>query len=414
MGEEGAADGGTQKEGAPPPVAEITTNAQNSNPSRSKSDGRLMQRSQVKTQILNPLGTKGSVAPSQLKRATTEPHQKKSIQVQIPPDTDPHGEFTVKVDGNSLQVPVPPNAKPGDMIVLHLDEYTLSKEEQDKVDHQKEFDLWKQGHGTLNRFESSSGNFEDSAFTEDSNLDVQALLNQPVPGGEEPNSDEDQNGDAKDATETDGKKEGDGKPKEDKKKRHRKKKDLVAVFNANTPEGGSIVRSLAAKKEYNVVAIVRVITSKNAKRLLRLPRVSVKVADSRHDSDGLAKAIRGADRCFLVTQFWEKFENAMEERQALTVLEACDKAGVEHLVFSTFEDTKQLRERKEKSQIVPDAEGTVTPKFRGMKNVRKLAKGLGIRTTHMITSYLDQETSRKSICLIQGEGNLIITPHFEE
>jgi hypothetical protein len=201
--------------------------------------------------------------------------------------------------------------------------------------------------------------------------------------------------------------------KEDKKKR-RKKRDLVAVFNANTPEGGSIVRSLSAKKEYNVVAIVRVITSKNAKRLLRLPRVSVKVADSTHDSDGLADAIHGADRCFLVTQFWEKFENAMEERQALTVLEACDKAGVQHLVFSTFEDTKQLRERKEKSQIVPDAEGKVTPKFRGMKNVRKLAKGLGIRTTHMITSYLDQEASRKSICLIQGEGDLIVAPHFEE
>jgi hypothetical protein len=161
-----------------------------------------MQRSQVKTQILNPLGTKGSVAPSQLKRATTEPHQKKSIQVQIPPGTDPHGEFTVKVDGTSLQVPVPANAKPGDMIVLHLDEYTLSKEEQEKVDNKHEFDLWKKGHGTVSKFDFSSGNFEDSqslgVTLEDSNLDVHALLNQPVPGSE-PNSDERQNDDAKDA-----------------------------------------------------------------------------------------------------------------------------------------------------------------------------------------------------------------------
>jgi hypothetical protein len=192
------------------------------------------------------------------------------------------------------------------------------------------------------------------------------------------------------------------------------KDEVVAVFNANTMEGKSMVRALA-KSGSQVVAIVRVFTSRNTKSLLKLGKnVVVKVADS-HDEAALAKAVEGADRAFLVTTYWERFDSSLEEKQAFIVLNACASQNVRHLVLSSFEDTKVLREKKLKSQIVPCKDGTITPKFEGMMALKKAAKERNIHLTHMITSYLDQENSKKSLCLIVGEnGNLIVNSHTPE
>ena len=66
----------------------------------------------------------------------------------------------------------------------------------------------------------------------------------------------------------------------------------VIVFNANTPEGSSMVRVLSEKK-MNVVAVVRVFTSKTTKNLIQLPNVTVKVADlNNHDA-----VVQAAQNC---------------------------------------------------------------------------------------------------------------------
>ena len=189
-------------------------------------------------------------------------------------------------------------------------------------------------------------------------------------------------------------------------------KETVAVFNANTPDGNSMVRALASSG-LDVVAIVRVFTSKLTKTLLKVPRVTVKVADS-HDEEDVHKALKGVSRAFLCLKYWEKYDNKLEESQAFTVLRACAANGVKNLVFSAFEDTKQLRQKGLKSQIVPDSEGNIHPKFETMQEIKKEARKKRVILTHMITSYLDQETSKKSLCLIVGEnGKLIVQPNFE-
>jgi len=190
--------------------------------------------------------------------------------------------------------------------------------------------------------------------------------------------------------------------------------EIVAVFNANTSEGKSMVRVLA-KSGSQVVAIVRVFTSRNTKSLLKLGKnVVVKVADS-HDEAALAKAVEGAHRAFLVTTYWDRFDSSLEEKQAFIVLDACASQNVHQLVLSSFEDTKVLREKGLKSQIVPRRDGTITPTFEGMKEFKEAAKERNIQLTHMCTSYLDQENSKKSLCLIVGEnGNLIVNSHTPE
>ena len=175
-----------------------------------------------------------------------------------------------------------------------------------------------------------------------------------------------------------------------------------------------MVRALA-KSGSQVVAIVRVFTSRNTKSLLQLGKnVVVKVADS-HDEAALQKAVQGADRAFMCTTYWNRFDSALEETQALIVLEACASQHVQHLVLSSFEDTKVLRQKGLKSQIVPSKNGILTPNFEGMKSLKRAAKERNVMLTHMVTSYLDQEHSKKSLCLIVGEnGHLHVHSHIPQ
>lgn len=213
-------------------------------------------------------------------------------------------------------------------------------------------------------------------------------------------------------------------PLEEKKKNGREQqeddnnsKEVIAVFNANTSEGSSMVRALASKG-CQVVAIVRVFTSKQTQSLLNIKRVTVKVADahSKEEVDGiLARDGYGVTQVFLCLKYWERFDGETEEKQANMILRSCANNGIRSIVFSSFEDTKQLRQKGLKSQIVPDIHGRVQPKFEAMQNIKKEAKRLKVILTHMITSYLDQQTSQKSLCLIAGEnGKLIIQPYIKD
>jgi hypothetical protein len=185
--------------------------------------------------------------------------------------------------------------------------------------------------------------------------------------------------------------------------------ERVAVFNANTPEGSSMVRVLCQRK-CHVVAIVRVFTSRTTKALLKLPRVQVKVADWTDKKD-LIKAAEGCSRAFLVTKYWERFDTPIEEKMCYLILEACVEVGVKHLVLNSYEDAEDLMFRSKKSQLVPTPDGKLYPKFVGMKKFKKEARAMGVNLTHMVTSYYDKENTgaKKALNLIMGEnGRLIV------
>ena len=88
-------------------------------------------------------------------------------------------------------------------------------------------------------------------------------------------------------------------------------------------------------------------------------------------------------------QYWEKFDGALEEMQASTILDACAMAGCRWVIFTTYEDAALLRRKSIKSQIVPRPDGTLAePTFPGLRTVKDRANQKAIRVTHMITSYL--------------------------
>ena len=180
----------------------------------------------------------------------------------------------------------------------------------------------------------------------------------------------------------------------------------VIVFNANTQEGTSMVRVLA-EKGLRVVAVVRVFTSRQAKRLTKIKNVEVKVADL-NNPEAVKLAATGCQQAFLVTKYWERFESPPEEHMAEVVLRECAEVGLKRLVFCTYEDTTDLRLRGRKSQIIPTADGRIFPKFDGMDNIQALSKSLGVQTTHMFTSYLDDDEHKKSLILIRQENGKIV------
>jgi len=190
--------------------------------------------------------------------------------------------------------------------------------------------------------------------------------------------------------------------------------EMVAVFNANTHEGSTMVKVLS-EKGLRVVAAVRVFTSKNTKNLIKLKGVTVKVADW-SDEASLLKVAAGCSRAFVVTKYWEKFDSKIEEQMAVNILRSCANAKppIKHLVLATFEDTKELVARKRKSQLVPTVEGKIYPRFEGMKGIDGKAKEWKVQITHMMTSYLDNgEENRKGVILIRGDtGRIIVQPHI--
>lgn len=59
-----------------------------------------------------------------------------------------------------------------------------------------------------------------------------------------------------------------------------------------------------------------------------------------------APAVEGAHTVFLMTNFWESMSEEVEIGQGKAVADACKKAGVKHLIFSSLINTKEASKGK--------------------------------------------------------------------
>src|SRR5512140_2887175 len=118
-------------------------------------------------------------------------------------------------------------------------------------------------------------------------------------------------------------------------------KKVIAVVGAMGAQGGGLVRSIVADRDgpYVARAITRKPDSDKARALAALG-VEV-VAGDADDPAGLDAAFAGAHGAFCVTNFWEHFSADREVVQATNMARATRKAGVQHVVWSTLEDTRK-------------------------------------------------------------------------
>ena len=117
-------------------------------------------------------------------------------------------------------------------------------------------------------------------------------------------------------------------------------KKIIAVTGATGAQGGGLARAISSDpdSEFAVRAVTRNPASDNAKALAK-SGVEIVQADL-DDEASLAKAFEGAYGAFCVTNFWEHFSALKEIEQAANMAAAARSAGLEHVIWSTFEDTR--------------------------------------------------------------------------
>lgn len=117
---------------------------------------------------------------------------------------------------------------------------------------------------------------------------------------------------------------------------------VVAVLGATGAQGGGLARAILAdtEGEFAVRAITRDPTKPQAQRLASAGAHLVQ-ADL-DDEASLRRAFDGAPSVFAVTNFWEHLSADKEVEQAANIARAAKATGVEHLIWSTLEDTRRF------------------------------------------------------------------------
>ena len=163
-------------------------------------------------------------------------------------------------------------------------------------------------------------------------------------------------------------------------------KRVIAVVGATGMQGGGLVRAILADRTsgMTVRALTRDVNSEKAKALARLG-AEVVAADV-HDADSLKRAFAGAYGAFCVTFFWAHMSPEKEFAEAEAMATAAKAAGLQHVVWSTLEDTRlsvPLTDNR-----MPTLRGKYkVPHFDVKGEADQLFSQLGVPTTFLLTSF---------------------------
>ncbi|MGA9590891.1 MAG: NmrA/HSCARG family protein [Salegentibacter sp.] len=116
---------------------------------------------------------------------------------------------------------------------------------------------------------------------------------------------------------------------------------IIAVVGATGSQGGGLARAILNDPNggFKVRAITRNASSEKAKELEKLGAEVVEA--NLEDKESLIKAFKGAYGAYCVTFFWEHFSPEKEKANAKNMAEAAKEAGIQHVIWSTLEDTRQ-------------------------------------------------------------------------
>ncbi|HEX9656532.1 MAG TPA: NmrA/HSCARG family protein [Bacteroidota bacterium] len=162
-------------------------------------------------------------------------------------------------------------------------------------------------------------------------------------------------------------------------------KKIIAVVGATGAQGGGLARAILNDKnsQFAVRAITRDVNSPKAKELAKLG-AEVVAADV-NDVESLKRAFKSAYGAYCVTFYWEHFSPEKEIANATALAQAVKAAGVQHVIWSTFEDTRKYVPLDDKR--MPTLMGKYkVPHFDAKAEVNHVFTDLGVPTTFLLTS----------------------------
>ncbi len=163
-------------------------------------------------------------------------------------------------------------------------------------------------------------------------------------------------------------------------------KRTIAVVGATGMQGGGLARAILADRTngMSVRALTRDVHSEKAKELARLG--AEVVATDVGDVESLKRAFAGAYGAFCVTFFWAHLSPEREFAEADAMAKAAKAAGVQHVVWSTLEDTRRW------IRLTDDRMPTLlgkykVPHFDAKGEADQIFRQLGVPTTFLLTSF---------------------------
>jgi uncharacterized protein YbjT (DUF2867 family) len=175
-------------------------------------------------------------------------------------------------------------------------------------------------------------------------------------------------------------------PPQSKEEFHMPDSKIIAVVGATGAQGGGLVRAIMDDKASGFIAraLTRDVKSDKAKALAKLG-AQVVAADV-DDPDSLQRAFNGAYGAFCVTFFWAHFSPEKELAQATAMAKATKRAGVQHAIWSTLEDTRKWVPLSDNR--MPTLMGNYkVPHFDAKGEADQIFAAQGAPTTNLLTSF---------------------------
>jgi uncharacterized protein YbjT (DUF2867 family) len=163
-------------------------------------------------------------------------------------------------------------------------------------------------------------------------------------------------------------------------------KKIIAVAGATGSQGGGLVRAILADKsgEFAARALTR---DMNSEKALALAKAGAEVvAANVDDAQSLKKAFAGAYAAFCVTFFWDHFSPEKELAQAGAMAQAARESGLQHVIWSTLEDTRKWIPLSD-SRMPTLMDRYKVPHFDAKGEADKIFTDLGVPVTFLLTSF---------------------------
>ncbi len=163
-------------------------------------------------------------------------------------------------------------------------------------------------------------------------------------------------------------------------------KKIIAVVGATGAQGNGLVRAIQSDPSggFTARALTRDVNSARAKALAGLG-AEVVAADV-DDVESLKRAFAGAYGAYCVTFFWAHFSPEKEQAEARAMAQAAKHASLQHVIWSTLEDTRQWVPLSD--DRMPTLMGQYkVPHFDAKGEANAFFADLGLPVTFLLTSF---------------------------
>lgn len=161
---------------------------------------------------------------------------------------------------------------------------------------------------------------------------------------------------------------------------------IIAVLGATGAQGGGLARAILRDPEggFAVRAITRDPDSPKARELAKLG--AEVVTGNVEDRSSLERAFKGAYGAYCVSFFWAHMSPEREKAEASAEAQAAKRAGIQHAIWSTLEDTRQFVPLGDTR--IPTLMGHYkVPHFDAKAEADAYFATLGVPVTYLVTSF---------------------------